>query len=121
MIVARKWTDGSREALRFHCPGCNDEHQVNVSPPGWTWNGSIEKPTITPSVLVQSGHFAPSHDGPCWCSYKERTGEEPDFKCKQCHSFVTDGRIQFLSDCSHALAGQTVNLPEWPVSEGELA
>ena len=31
-----------------------------------------------------------------------------------CHSFVTDGRIQFLADCTHALAGQTVDLPEWP-------
>lgn len=31
-----------------------------------------------------------------------------------CHSFVTDGRIQFLSDCTHSLAGQTVDLPEMP-------
>ncbi len=30
-----------------------------------------------------------------------------------CHSFVTDGRIQFLSDCTHPLAGQTVDIPEW--------
>jgi hypothetical protein len=30
-----------------------------------------------------------------------------------CHSFVTDGRIQFLEDCTHELAGQTVDLPEW--------
>jgi hypothetical protein len=29
-----------------------------------------------------------------------------------CHSFVTDGRIQFLSDCTHELAGQTVDLPD---------
>jgi hypothetical protein len=31
-----------------------------------------------------------------------------------CHSFVTDGRIQFLNDCTHPLAGQTVDIPEWP-------
>lgn len=30
-----------------------------------------------------------------------------------CHSFVTDGRIQFLGDCTHSLAGQTVDLPDW--------
>jgi len=30
-----------------------------------------------------------------------------------CHSFVTDGRIQFLGDCTHTLAGQTVDLPDW--------
>ena len=28
-----------------------------------------------------------------------------------CHSFVNNGRIQFLLDCTHHLAGQTVNLP----------
>lgn len=26
---------------------------------------------------------------------------------------TTDGRIQFLNDCTHALAGQTVDLPDW--------
>ena len=35
-----------------------------------------------------------------------------------CHSFVTDGRIQFLGDCTHKLAGQTVNIPEWPYAAG---
>jgi hypothetical protein len=32
---------------------------------------------------------------------------------RQCHSFVTDGKIQFLPDCYHSLKGQTVELPEW--------
>lgn len=29
-----------------------------------------------------------------------------------CHSYVTNGRIQYLGDCTHELAGQTVDLPE---------
>jgi hypothetical protein len=29
-----------------------------------------------------------------------------------CHTFVTDGQIQYLGDCTHALAGQTVDLQE---------
>ncbi len=29
-----------------------------------------------------------------------------------CHSFVRDGRIEFLGDCTHKLAGQTIELPE---------
>lgn len=33
---------------------------------------------------------------------------------KVCHSFVTDGRIQFLADCTHDLAGLTVDLPDFP-------
>ena len=51
----------------------------------WTWNGSIEAPTLRPSILT-TGH---------------------DFRC---HSFINDGAAQFLGDCSHALAGTTVSL-----------
>jgi len=81
--------------LFFKCPGCDMLHGVNVErdgPPRWGWNGSVDKPTFTPSVLV-----------------RYRWG--PDQHQVVCHSFVTDGRIQFLGDCTHALAGQTVDLP----------
>ena len=37
----------------------------------------------------------------------------------RCHSFVTDGRIQFLSDSTHVLAGQTVDLPPIADSMGD--
>ncbi len=77
----------------FHCPGCKYSHPFEVDAPngtGWTWNGSLEKPTFTPSLLVAK-----------------------DMPSARCHSFVTDGRIQFLGDCFHALAGQTVELPNW--------
>jgi hypothetical protein len=33
-----------------------------------------------------------------------------------CHSYVTDGKIRFLDDCTHELAGKTVELedvPDW--------
>lgn len=29
------------------------------------------------------------------------------------------GNIEFLADCTHALAGKTVPLPDWPYAEGE--
>ncbi len=29
------------------------------------------------------------------------------------HSFVVDGHIQFLGDCTHELAGQTVDIPDF--------
>lgn len=38
-----------------------------------------------------------------------RNGDYPESRC---HSFITDGKIQYLSDCFHELAGQTVDLPE---------
>ena len=76
----------------FHCPGCGCSHPFEVNAPdgrGWTWNGSLEKPTFRPSLLCNQG------------------------TAHVCHSFVTDGQIQFLSDCHHALAGQTVEIPDW--------
>jgi hypothetical protein len=93
-------------------------HGVRVAPASspWEWNGSVERPTFTPSILVISGHYAktPPTPGNCWCDLEERhPGHGPgDFKCFRCHSFVADGRIQFLADCTHALANQTVDLPD---------
>lgn len=73
--------------------------------PRWTYNGNPIAPTFSPSVLVTTGRRVdPAHK------------PDPDFpdppEC--CHSFVSDGHIQFLSDSTHALAGQTVPLPDWP-------
>lgn len=74
----------------FKCPGCGYEHTIIIEGEGaWGWNGSLEQPTFTPSILA-------------WASKPER----------RCHSFVTDGKIQFLNDCFHNLKGQTVELPD---------
>ena len=53
----------------------------------WTWNGSVESPTLRPSVLT----------------WNERLG-------LRCHSWINDGRAQFLDDTSHEFKGQTVPL-----------
>ena len=86
--------------------------------PSWQFNGDYDRPTFAPSVLVTSGHYTPSHPGPeCWCTYNERHPETPSsFRCERCHSFVRDGQIEFLSDCTHALAGRTVPLTAPPES-----
>lgn len=114
----------SQRMLRFSCPGCRQDHGIIVEGPGaWGYNGDPNAPTFTPSVLVKSGHYAhPDQQvGNCWCDIEERLGHsqakrirDRDFRCYICHSFVTDGKIQFLSDCTHELAGQTVELPDWP-------
>ena len=100
--------------LAFWCPGCNEYHTVNIGPgsPSWTFNGDYDAPTFEPSVLVRSGHYVPSWSGKaCWCSYNKEHPDDPErFECTMCHSFVRNGMIQFLSDCTHALAGQTVKL-----------
>lgn len=77
------------------------------------WNGSLDKPTFQPSLLVRSGHHGLSHQpgDDCWCTFKARGGDT-SFSCYLCHSFIREGRIEFLTDCTHPLAGQTVDLPD---------
>lgn len=94
--------DAEGGRLSWWCPGCDRAHMVAVGEgpgPRWGWNGSTEKPTFSPSVLV-------SYDG----ADAGRNGAPP----RVCHSFVVDGQMQMLSDCTHELAGQTVSIPPWP-------
>ena len=75
----------------YYCPGCQANHVINTKAwnklPVHTISGSPQKPTIRASVLSK--------------------GSQGKGK-PNCHSYVTDGKITFLSDCTHALVGQTV-------------
>lgn len=116
MVAVAKYCEGGpgEQLLRFMCPGCKEHHVVRVSAadrPCWGFNHNMEKPTLTPSVLVRSGHYVTKDTpGGCYCDWPDKD-EFPEMKCRICHSFVTDGMIQFLSDSTHELAGQTVALP----------
>jgi len=86
------------DRVYFDCPACGTMHAVTIDDkarpqPVWTWNQSLDKPTFTPSILV-----------------KHYIGDQIKLIC---HSFVTDGKIQYLNDCTHELAGQTVELPDF--------
>ena len=98
----RTYKTGDGEGVLFFCPGCGHGHAVKVSGAGaWQFNGDHERPTFTPSVR-------------CFTNYDDN-GRLPDGQQRTlCHSFVRDGRIEFLGDCAHGLAGQTVDLPDWP-------
>lgn len=104
------------EGWAFRCPGCEEVHTLSSAI--WKYNGDPESPTFRESVLVKSGHYAGFGDSDaCWCTYnakqKSQGLPEAPFRCRLCHSYVTDGKIQFLSDSTHSLSGQTVNLPNW--------
>jgi len=86
----------------FWCPGCDEPHQIDTT--HWEFNDNFEKPTFSPSYLTW---LDPNPNALPDAKYnKYRTG-------MRCHSFIKDGMIQFLEDCTHDLAGQTVAIPEW--------
>lgn len=97
------------DRLKFWCPGCDSAHVISIPPAdgAWDWNGNTERPTITPSVLVHSHEtlINPDLEGDALTDPSNVT------TTPTCHSFVTDGRIQYLGDSTHALAGQEVDLP----------
>lgn len=106
--------------LMFWCPGCNEAHQIKHGTgtgPRWGWNGDVEKPVFTPSVLV-TGTQWPTDDEHARLMRGEHVAPRP----MVCHSFVgcngaAPGQITFLGDCTHALAGKTVDLPPWPIRD----
>lgn len=102
----------SEQKYAFFCPGCNFAHWFRTGGGGWTWNGDRNKPTVNPSILAW-GKRTPTDDE----ADRIMKGEKVDIPDFRCHSFVRDGNIQFLGDCTHALKGQTVELPEFPGCE----
>lgn len=86
-----------RWTLWFICPGCRESHGIDS---GWEFNGDFVRPTFSPSYLTWNDPNPQAKEG------KFRTGW-------RCHSYIRDGQIQFLPDCTHDLAGQTVPIPPW--------
>lgn len=84
--------DRNNGKLFFMCPACDMMHAIDRR---WEFNGHTDRPTFSPSILVR----IPGYSG------------ISDYKC---HSFVRDGKIIFLDDCSHSMRGETVELPEVP-------
>ena len=101
--------------IAFWCPGCRAQHVVTIGAGAgaWKWNGSVERPTFHPSVLASYPHWEPSAEDPEVAAAIKRGEVKQQLVERKCHSFVTDGQIQFLGDCTHELAGQTVPLPDF--------
>lgn len=102
--VHRTDLGNGRHGWSFHCPGCDLAHSVSDL---WAFNGDVDRPTFVPSIKVTCSSRANLRANPL----PDLSPEDCPPEC--CHSFVTDGRIAYCSDSTHALAGQTVELPEW--------
>lgn len=89
------------------CPGCKGYHSLRIRMPAaptqreidnqrnnieglWQFvNDDVNKPTFRASLLV--GNSTPGY---------------------RCHSYITNGRMEYLNDCDHELRGTTVDLPD---------
>jgi hypothetical protein len=93
-MAADSWCEDHGRTILHWCPGCKCLHPINIDRPNtfgakWTWNGDVERPTFSPSIHLVG----------------------------MCHYFIRDGMIEFCGDSKHALAGQTVPLPDLPAEE----
>ena len=80
-----KYEDGKELSwLWFYDIGLKRE--ISLPSDRWSWNGDAEKPTINPSVLTDDGMGNISH------------------------LFIREGKIIYLSDCTHELKGKTVDM-----------
>ena len=111
-VIGKKLRGLEGGRLAFMCPGCGEMHQITTGAgpgPRWGYNGNPDAPTFTPSVLVR-GVQRVVVDGRWTGEWRCDANDDP--LPSVCHSFIRDGRIQFLGDCTHSLAGQTVDLPD---------
>ena len=94
-----------RGAYTFYCPGCGFHHAFytkairsrdwnghEIETPTWNFNGNLNFPTFGPSLITRFGL--------------------PGGKTHICHLYLRDGKIEYQPDCTHELAGKTLNLPE---------
>ncbi|MPW16892.1 hypothetical protein GCT13_08100 [Paraburkholderia sp. CNPSo 3157] len=121
-------SDGLFYGIKILCPGCLYSNGAPMDhvlpthwlPPGetqhsphiswkdrWSFNGDFDKPVFGPSLNTWWGGE----------TYKRENGEEWGIPLHRCHSFIgcsgaQPGQITFLGDCTHALANQTVDLPD---------
>ncbi|MCK9544275.1 MAG: DUF6527 family protein [Novosphingobium sp.] len=92
MVVIKK--EGHDKYL-FYCPGCRCFHWFTT--PRWLWNNNIESPTVTPSIVLNA----------------------QDLK-QRCHLQIINGRLRYLSDSYHYLAGITISMVDLEEIEEKL-
>lgn len=71
----------------IYCPACQTTHGFDET---WVFNQDFVNPTIHPSLLISN-----------YISGKRYV----------CHSYIRNGYIYYLGDCTHCLKSQTVRLP----------
>ena len=99
------------KSVMHWCPGCNEAHGIRIEGPDgpkWSFNGDFENPHFEPSVRLFHTETTDDDDKPL----------PAPMQVTLCHYFIHGGRIEFCGDSPHKLAGQTVEIPDWPYAPG---
>jgi hypothetical protein len=93
--VVREFLDQNKKhhSWSIFCPACQCCHGFDNR---WKFNGNMDKPTFTPSMLVHENK-----------DYREVSKSKHGHRC---HSFVANGEIKYLDDCTHDMKNTTVKL-----------
>lgn len=63
----------------------------------WTFNGDYIKPTFSPSMNET-------------VNWPDSKYYQPEHASRRCHFIIHEGFITYCGDCTHELAGQTLEL-----------
>jgi hypothetical protein len=93
-LIECRLADGRLYGYGFYCPACQELHHyyVAIFQPLWSFNGSMDRPSFSPSLRMLRGNG--------------------------CHLYVTDGQISYCGDSRHAFAGKVVPMVEYDVERG---
>lgn len=106
-------------SLMFVCPGCvaggpdgydgihmlpvNVPADSGLDRPSWDWDGNLEAPTLSPSILTNGNRGEAT-----------RFNDDGTPRFPRCHSYLRAGVFEFLGDCEHPFVGQKVPIPDLP-------
>lgn len=95
--------------LEHYCPACQNIHIVGThltlaNGSRWNWNQDADRPTFWPAIKITTSFY--------------RDKEDPDFVLPAtcCHYHIHLGVLTYFFDCTHAMAGKWVALPDLPNS-----
>ena len=86
------------------CTGCEEMHHIQVTSPSginWKFNNDPDMPDFKPSVKITYPGMS-----------TEECSEWKLVVC--CHYFIDNGHINYCSDSTHSLSGQSILLPDLP-------
>jgi hypothetical protein len=96
----------TQTGMAHWCPACEEIHIFHTKRTEngscWRWNGNIIHPTFMPSMVIT-----------CLDPIEGKPRDRWPL-VSRCHYWLKNGKLEFLTDCTHRFKGITVSLPPLP-------